>query len=380
MQNLLDSLPATCASSCRTCSTDKIGDPELQRRAVTSCAPNLEYLYPDARPAQPVPFRGDEEIDLNEAMQLMDQMQDMDELERQLERTQYGGDIDDIDERQAARAARRRGGRDARPAQAVPRDPRGGRLHPQQGQHLGADAARHAQDRPEGARRDLLAAQEGAVRQARGRATPGRGGERADDTKKYEFGDPFHLAPREDDHERAAARGRRTLPVQLHKDDFEVYRSEHADADRDRDDGRPVVVDGAARQFQAAKKVALALQQPDQQPVRARHLYIIGFSAYARELKAEQLPYVRWDESVLGTNMHHALMLAQNLLAKHKAGTRQIIMISDGEPTAHLERGRSLLRLPAEPDHDPRDAEGSEARARRRASRSTPSCWTATTT
>ena len=90
-------------------------------------------------------------------------------------------------------------------------------------------------------------------------------------------------------------------------------------------------------------------------------LYIIGFSAYARELKADQLPYVRWDESVLGTNMHHALMMAQNLLAKHKTGTRQIIMISDGEPTAHLERGRMLLRLPAEPDHDSRDAERGQA-------------------
>ena len=102
--------------------------------------------------------------------------------------------------------------------------------------------------------------------------------------------------------------------------------------------------------FQAAKKVALALQQPDHAGSSPeRQLYIIGFSAYARELKAEELPYVRWDESVLGTNMHHALMLAQNLLAKHKAGTQQIIMISDGEPTAHLERGRSYFAYPPSP-------------------------------
>jgi uncharacterized protein with von Willebrand factor type A (vWA) domain len=58
---------------------------------------------------------------------------------------------------------------------------------------------------------------------------------------------------------------------------------------------------------------------------------------------------VRWDESVLGTNMHHALMMAQNLLSKHKAGTRQIIMISDGEPTAHLDRGRSYFAYPPSP-------------------------------
>ena len=44
-----------------------------------------------------------------------------------------------------------------------------------------------------------------------------------------------------------------------------------------------------------------------------------------------------------------AMTLAQNLLAKHKAGTRQIIMISDGEPTAHLERGRSYFAYPPSP-------------------------------
>ena len=76
---------------------------------------------------------------------------------------------------------------------------------------------------------------------------------------------------------------------------------------------------------------------------------MVGFSAYAREVKPEELPYVSWDESVLGTNMHHAFILAQKLLSKHKVGTRQIIMISDGEPTAHLERGRSFFAYPPSP-------------------------------
>ena len=47
--------------------------------------------------------------------------------------------------------------------------------------------------------------------------------------------------------------------------------------------------------------------------------------------------------------MHHAFMLAEQLLAKHNGGTRQIIMISDGEPTAHLERGRSYFAYPPSP-------------------------------
>ena len=79
------------------------------------------------------------------------------------------------------------------------------------------------------------------------------------------------------------------------------------------------------------------------------NLYIIGFSNYARELASHELPYVRWDESVVGTNMHHALIIAERLLAKHRGGTRQILMISDGEPTAHLENGRSQFSYPPSP-------------------------------
>jgi uncharacterized protein with von Willebrand factor type A (vWA) domain len=101
--------------------------------------------------------------------------------------------------------------------------------------------------------------------------------------------------------------------------------------------------------FQAAKKVALALQNLIKAQYPRDSLYIIGFSAYARELKPQDLPYVRWDESVLGTNMHHALMIAERLLAKHRGGTRQILMISDGEPTAHLENGRSQFAYPPSP-------------------------------
>jgi len=101
--------------------------------------------------------------------------------------------------------------------------------------------------------------------------------------------------------------------------------------------------------FQAAKKVALALNNLISSKYARDSLYVVAFSAYAREVKPEELPYVSWDESVLGTNMHHAFILAQKLLSKHKVGTRQIIMISDGEPTAHLEKGRSYFAYPPSP-------------------------------
>ncbi|MBI3077256.1 MAG: cytochrome c biogenesis protein CcdA [Deltaproteobacteria bacterium] len=66
-------------------------------------------------------------------------------------------------------------------------------------------------------------------------------------------------------------------------------------------------------------------------------LFIVGFSTYAREVKPEKLPYLSWDEFDPYTNIQHGLALSQKLLTKVRGGTNQIIMISDGEPTAHIE-------------------------------------------
>jgi len=139
------------------------------------------------------------------------------------------------------------------------------------------------------------------------------------------------------------------VPVRLEKDDFQVYRSETLTTTATvmmLDLSWSMALRGS---FQAAKKVALALNNLIRTQFPKDVLYVIGFSAYARELRADELPYVRWDESVLGTNMHHAFMLAQKMLARHSAGTKQIIMISDGEPTAHLEHGRSYFAYPPSP-------------------------------
>ena len=75
-------------------------------------------------------------------------------------------------------------------------------------------------------------------------------------------------------------------------------------------------------------------------------LYVIGFSDYASEIKEEDLPKVSWNAWVSGTNIHHALMLSRKLLSKEKDSTRQIILITDGEPTAHLEGDQSFFSYP----------------------------------
>jgi uncharacterized protein with von Willebrand factor type A (vWA) domain len=346
MQNLLDSLPFEMRQQLQDLLMDKVGDPDLQAE-LSELATNLEFLYPMRDLRSQYPFRGDEELDLSAAMRLMERMQSMDELERQMERTQYGGEIDDIDAEklreilgeeayQTLEQLRRfleileEAGYIRRRGHTWELTPRGVRKIGQK-----ALAEIYAQLKEDNFGKHPV-------------RDTGAGGDRADDTKKYEFGDPFHLHLQETVMNSVLREGP-SVPVRLDKDDFHVYRTEQLTQT-----ATVMMVDlswsmALRGSFQAAKKVALALNNLIRSQFNRDSLYIIGFSAYARELKAEELPYVRWDESVLGTNMHHAFMLAQRLLSKHTGSTRQIIMISDGEPTAHLERGRSYFAYPPSP-------------------------------
>jgi len=346
VQNLLDSLPAEMRQQLQDLLMDKVGDPELQAE-LSELSAVLELLYPMRELRSQYPFRGDEELDLSAAMRLMERMQSMDELERQLERTQYGGNIDDIDAEklreilgdeahETLEQLRRfleileESGYIRRRGHTWELTPRGVRKIGQK-----ALAEIYAQLKEDSFGKHPV-------------RDTGTGGDRADYIKKYEFGDPFHLHLQETVMNSIFREGP-SVPVRLDKDDFYVYRTEQLTQT-----ATVMMVDlswsmALRGSFQAAKKVALALNNLIRSQFSRDSLYIIGFSAYARELKAEELPYVRWDESVLGTNMHHAFMLAHQLLSRHAGSTRQIIMISDGEPTAHLERGRSYFAYPPSP-------------------------------
>jgi uncharacterized protein with von Willebrand factor type A (vWA) domain len=86
--------------------------------------------------------------------------------------------------------------------------------------------------------------------------------------------------------------------------------------------------------FLPAKKVAMALHSLITSQFPRDYMGLIGFSETAYTLTPAQLPEVSWDFAY-GTNMHHGFTLARQLLAR-QTGTKQIIMITDGEPTAHI--------------------------------------------
>ena len=161
----------------------------------------------------------------------------------------------------------------------------------------------------------------------------GFGHERNFDTKPYEFGDPFNLHI-ERTVRNAIQRSGGGTPVRLTPDDFEVERTE-----RQVRSSTVLMLDLSLSMpmrdnFLPAKKVAMALHSLISTQFPRDYLGIVSFSEVAKELKASELPEVSWD-FVYGTNMQHAFRLSRNLLAK-ESGTKQIIMITDGEPTAHL--------------------------------------------
>jgi len=98
-----------------------------------------------------------------------------------------------------------------------------------------------------------------------------------------------------------------------------------------------------------AKKMALALHALIEGRYPHDTLYMVGFSDYARRMEPEDLTAAGW-ERTYGTNMQHAFLLAGRLLAQHPRAVRQVIMVTDGEPTAHLEGERAYFEWPPLPE------------------------------
>jgi uncharacterized protein with von Willebrand factor type A (vWA) domain len=344
-QSLLNSLSPEQQAQLQSLLSDRFSDPELNAE-MAKLAKEMAFLNPDGNQYR---FSGDERLGLDAAMDLMNEMSQLDELIEQVQSAERGGDLDRIDRdllqdlmgdeasedldklNELLKALEEAGYIRPTGDDRWELTPRGSRM-------IGQKALGEIYER--------------LKRQSMGNhAVPeeGRFGERLEQTKPYEYGDPFHLhMPRT--LRNAIDRNGPGAPIQLQQDDFEIYRSEMITST-----ATAMLVDlswsmALRGSFQAAKKVALALHNLITSQYPKDSFYIIGFAAYAKELKAHDLPYLQWDEYVLGTNMQHALLLAEKLLAKHTGGTKQIIMISDGEPTAHLENGQAQFAYPATPE------------------------------
>jgi uncharacterized protein with von Willebrand factor type A (vWA) domain len=176
----------------------------------------------------------------------------------------------------------------------------------------------------------------------------GWGHEREYSTKQYEWGDPFNLDIQQTVRNAVRRSGTGT-PVRLTPDDFEVERTEHLVRQ-----STVLMLDLSLSMpmrdnFLPAKKVAMALHALISSQYPRDYLGLVGFSSVAREFSAAELPEVSWDY-VYGTNMQHGLAISRQMLGR-QSGTKQIIMITDGEPTAHIEDdGSPYFAYPPEPE------------------------------
>jgi uncharacterized protein with von Willebrand factor type A (vWA) domain len=185
----------------------------------------------------------------------------------------------------------------------------------------------------------------------------GASGERTGTSAAWEFGHPFDLdlrgtlasaLGRPDNAPgiaaaRVAAGGRRIV---LEPADFMVHEGE------DRSDAATVLLLDMSRSMLlrgcalAARKVALALQALIASRFPRDTLHIVSFAYVAREIPPQALASVSWDAYEYGTNLQHGLMLARRLLARSHSTNRSVLVITDGEPTAHIEDGRVEFSYP----------------------------------
>jgi uncharacterized protein with von Willebrand factor type A (vWA) domain len=302
------------------------------RWQVDRLAGNLQKAFPDAGWQQSYQFSGDDPLGMGDAADAAGRLRDLDELESFLRSANSPASLSEVDLDKVRR-------------------------------HLGDDAA-NSLDRLSKLAKQLADA--GLIDQREGRfeLTPkgirrigqqalsdlfgqlnkdrvgnhrtsftGVGHDREETTKAYEFGDPFNLDLSRTVHN-AVRRGGSGIPVKLTPDDFEVIETESLTRS-----ATVLLLDLSLSMpmrdnFVPAKKMALALHTLITSRFPRDYLGLVGFSEVARAIEPEDLPTVSWDY-VYGTNLQHGLILARKMLA-HQQGTKQIILVTDGEPTAHV--------------------------------------------
>ncbi len=348
MQSLMNSMSPEQRRQLESMMNAMLRDDRM-RMDLARLAANLEQLYPMRQLNQRYPFQGDESLGLGDAMDLMQRLQNMDTLEKELKDVQYGQrGLQNVDSEQVRELMGEEAAATLDQLKELPRiledagyiEKKGNRyeLTPRGMRKIGQKALK-----------DIFAQLKKDSFGKHRTSFTGNGGERTDVSKKYEFGDPF-LLDLEETVMNAVFREGPGAPVKIIPDDFEVYRTELMTSSSTvlmLDMSRSMILRNC---WAAAKKVAMALNMLIRSQYPKDNLYIIGFSDRARLLTPEGLTQITWNEYVYGTNMQHGFQMARQLLGRHKSGNKQIIMITDGEPTAHIEEnGEVEFQYPPSP-------------------------------
>lgn len=308
-----------------------MGDMDLQSQ-MNQLGNSLQSMFPGMNWGQGYDTQGSDPLNFGQAMDLMSDLGDLDQIEQMLQGTTNPGALAEIDFERAAELL----GEDA--AQSMEAMAEFTKMLEEAG--LINNKAGALELTPRALRKvgqnvlDDLYTKLSADRLGRHNVVEsGVGHKRNFETKPYEYGDPFTLNV-ERTVRNAIQRTGGGTPVQLTPEDFEVERTE-----RTTRTSTVLMLDLSMSMpmrdnFVPAKKVALALESLISGQYPQDYLGIVTFSEVAREVPARDLAELSWDY-VYGTNMQHGFQLARQMLSR-ESGTKQILMVTDGEPTAHI--------------------------------------------
>jgi uncharacterized protein with von Willebrand factor type A (vWA) domain len=330
MESLLNSMTPEMRRQLEEMVEALFQDGDFQQE-MSRLASNLDRLHPMGGDANDFSFAGDEPLTLQEAMRLMGDMNRLDQLERDFMQAIRSNDVSNIDSDEIGRLLGEEARRMTEQMQQLTRMLEEAGLIRRKGNdwELTPKAVRKIGER---ALKDIFGTLKSATFGDHTLEQSGIGLERLDETKPYQYGDPFAI-----DVERsimnAVIREGPGAPIKLRQDDFEIYRTETLTQCT-----TVIMLDMSysmmmAGRFQAGRKVALALDSLIRSQFPKDTLYVVAFSYFVLTLKPEMLLDSYWVEYGGGTNFQEALRQARMILNKHKAGTRQIIMITDGQPT-----------------------------------------------
>jgi uncharacterized protein with von Willebrand factor type A (vWA) domain len=283
------------------------------------------------------PFSGDTPLGLDETLEMLGRMGDFDDLERQFRDAMRQLDPGQIDpqlledlmgpEARGMLEELRRMQEVLEEAGLIREGRRDIELTPKALRKLGERALRNIFSEM---RRDRAGQHE--------MRNQGSSAEQQPETKPWEFGDPF-LVDIGKTVSNAVKRGGLGTPVQLDVKDLEVYKQESlitAATVIVLDMSYSMVRSGA---FIEAKRVALALNTLIRSRFPRDYLELVVFSYFATELKPERLLQSDWAQYGRGTNIQEGLHRARDLLRKQQTQNRQIILITDAQPTTYTGPG-----------------------------------------
>ena len=341
-QRLMASLSPQQRAELQDLMSQALGDADLAAQ-MAALSDNLRALRPDLAWDRGQRMRGEEPLGYGEATGVLQELADLDDVIDQLGQQHPGATLDDVDVEMVERSLGSGAAGQVRRLQELERElerqgwiTRGGdglQLAPKALRRLGQTALRQ-----------VFAHLRQGGRGEHDLRDAGAAGEPTGASRAWAFGDeqPLEVTRTVTNAVRRAARsgvvGRPGGAVRLLAEDFEVVETERragAAVALCVDLSYSMVSEG---RWGPMKQTALALAHLVATQFPQDALQIIGFGRYASRLTVEQLAGVEPDY-VQGTNLHHALQLAGRHLRRHADAEPVVLLVTDGEPTAHLTEG-----------------------------------------